>query len=168
MPRGSSFCRDFFLSYLGNFYWHLEVCLRNSLVVQWLVLCPSTEGGMGSIPGRGIKSPESGWSGQKSLPQVSPFLYTFSNLYLSTPTPCPAPWINWFLLTIPHGALNIFLIKYIKFVLWICVCDRVCVKMWTFWEGDQIILIFLSIGPRAMAAPQKYILKWSAEPVVRT
>ena len=38
--------------------------LRNSLVVQWLTLCPSTAGGAGSIPGRETKIPPARRHGQ--------------------------------------------------------------------------------------------------------
>ena len=34
-------------------------------MVQWLGLRASTAGGSGSIPGRGTKSPEATWYGQK-------------------------------------------------------------------------------------------------------
>ena len=37
----------------------------SSLVVQWLGLCASTTGGMGSIPGGGTKIPHAAWCGQK-------------------------------------------------------------------------------------------------------
>ena len=33
--------------------------------VQWLGLCASTAGGMGSIPGQGTKIPHAVWHGQK-------------------------------------------------------------------------------------------------------
>ena len=38
--------------------------LGTSLVVQWLGLCASTAGDMGSIPGRGTKIPQAMWHGQ--------------------------------------------------------------------------------------------------------
>ena len=38
-----------------------------SLVVQWLRLCASTAGGVGSIPGRGTKTPHDAGSGQKKF-----------------------------------------------------------------------------------------------------
>ena len=38
-----------------------------SLVVQWLRLCASTAGGMGSIPGWGTKIPHDAGSGQKKF-----------------------------------------------------------------------------------------------------
>ena len=37
-----------------------------SLAVQWLRLCTSTAGGMGSIPDRGTKIPYALWHGQKT------------------------------------------------------------------------------------------------------
>ena len=42
-----------------------EVWTGTSLVVQWLRLCTSTAGGMGSIPGRGTKIPHATWHGLK-------------------------------------------------------------------------------------------------------
>ena len=36
-----------------------------SLVVQWLRLCSSTSGGLGSIPGEGTKISHATWHGQK-------------------------------------------------------------------------------------------------------
>ena len=36
-----------------------------SLVVQWLRLCSSTSGGLGSIPGQGTKIWHATWRGQK-------------------------------------------------------------------------------------------------------
>ena len=35
------------------------------LVVQWLRLCSSTSGGLGSIPGQGTKISHATWHGQK-------------------------------------------------------------------------------------------------------
>ena len=35
------------------------------LVVQWLRLCSSTSGGLGSIPGQGTKISHATWPGQK-------------------------------------------------------------------------------------------------------
>ena len=37
----------------------------NSLAVQWLGLCASTAGGMGSIPGQGTKIPQAEQGSQK-------------------------------------------------------------------------------------------------------
>ena len=37
----------------------------NSLAVQWLLLCASTAGGPGLVPGRGTGIPQSVWCGQK-------------------------------------------------------------------------------------------------------
>ena len=47
-----------------------NICLMkewmgNSLAVQWLGLCASTEGGTGSIPGWGTKIPHAAWRSQK-------------------------------------------------------------------------------------------------------
>jgi hypothetical protein len=39
--------------------------LGTSLVVQWLILCASTEWGMGSIPGQGTKIPHAVRHGKK-------------------------------------------------------------------------------------------------------
>ena len=36
-----------------------------SLAVQWLRLCPSSAGGMGSIPVKGAKIPHAVWCGKK-------------------------------------------------------------------------------------------------------
>ena len=41
-----------------------------SLVVQWLRLCASTAGGMGSIPGQGIKILHGLWCSQKTNQQT--------------------------------------------------------------------------------------------------
>ena len=41
-----------------------------SLVVQWLGLCASTAGGMGSIPGGGTKIPHAPWYGQKQKEKI--------------------------------------------------------------------------------------------------
>ena len=38
---------------------------ETSLVVQWLRLCSSTSGGLGSIPGQGTKISHATWHGQK-------------------------------------------------------------------------------------------------------
>ena len=35
------------------------------MAVQWLRLCPSTAGGLGSIPGQGTKIPHATWYGEK-------------------------------------------------------------------------------------------------------
>ena len=40
-------------------------CVGNSLVVQWLGVCTSTAGGMGSIPGRGTKILHATWPQRK-------------------------------------------------------------------------------------------------------
>ena len=34
-------------------------------MVQWLGLCASTAGGMGSVPGQGTKNPQAVWCGQE-------------------------------------------------------------------------------------------------------
>ena len=52
----------------GCYGWELMpwcIILRTSLVLQWLVLCASTAGGTGSIPGQGTKIPHAMWCGQK-------------------------------------------------------------------------------------------------------
>ena len=41
----------------------------NSLAVQWLGLCALTAEGLGSIPGRGTKTPQATWRGQKKTQQ---------------------------------------------------------------------------------------------------
>ena len=38
-------------------------------MVQWLGLCASSAGGMGSIPGWGTKIPHATWHGQKTKKQ---------------------------------------------------------------------------------------------------
>ena len=40
-----------------------------SLAVQWLRLCISTAGGMGSIPGGGTKIPHAAWRDQNQNPK---------------------------------------------------------------------------------------------------
>ena len=48
-----------------NFIIYKIEIIGNSLVVQWLGLHASTEGGMASIPGRGTKIPQAAGCGQK-------------------------------------------------------------------------------------------------------
>lgn len=38
---------------------------ENSLVVQWFTLHVSTAGGIGSVPGQGVKTPWAAWCSQK-------------------------------------------------------------------------------------------------------
>ena len=49
------------------FYISRTKALRTSLAVQWLRLCTSNAGGMGSIPGQGTKIPHAAWCSQKKL-----------------------------------------------------------------------------------------------------
>ena len=48
-----------------NLLFILKIIIGTSLVVQWLRLQTSIAGGMGSIPGLGIKIPHAIWHGQK-------------------------------------------------------------------------------------------------------
>ena len=43
----------------------MNSCLRIRDMVQWLGLCPSNAGGVGSIPGQGTKIPHVLWCSQK-------------------------------------------------------------------------------------------------------
>ena len=65
------------------------------LEVQWLRLCVSTAGGLGSIPGRGTKTPHAAWCGQKKKkiffsalwPPLFPLLCIVYLHYASTKPP---------------------------------------------------------------------------------
>ena len=52
-----------------------------SLVFQWLRLCTSTAGGMGSIPGQGTKIPHSAWCSQKEKNGPKTLTYTSLKKY---------------------------------------------------------------------------------------
>ena len=43
----------------------MYIVIGTSLVVQWLRLCASSAGSMGSIPGQGTKIPHAMWRGKK-------------------------------------------------------------------------------------------------------
>ena len=43
----------------------IRLAYRNYVKVQWLGLCTSTAGDVGSIPGRGSQIPQAFWCGQK-------------------------------------------------------------------------------------------------------
>ena len=58
------FINLFVLRYLKTLFKNLK--LRNSLVVQWLVLHSFTAKGLSSIPGQGTKIPHAVWQGQKN------------------------------------------------------------------------------------------------------
>ena len=45
--------------------------VKNSLAMQWLVLCVFTAMGPGSVPGRGTKIPQAAWHGQKTKRKTS-------------------------------------------------------------------------------------------------
>ena len=44
---------------------HLKFITWTTLAVQWLRLCTSSAGGVGSIPCRGTRIPDATWHGQK-------------------------------------------------------------------------------------------------------
>ena len=48
-----------------NVYKEIRNILGTSLVVQWLRLCTSNAGGMGSIPGQETKIPCAAWCGKR-------------------------------------------------------------------------------------------------------
>ena len=50
---------------LGSVVTKFKRELGTCLAVQWLRLCTSTAGGMGSVPDRGAKIPHAAWGGQK-------------------------------------------------------------------------------------------------------
>ena len=44
-------------------------------MVQWLGLCVSTAGGLGSIPGRGTKTPQDTWHSQKKKKEKKIYIH---------------------------------------------------------------------------------------------
>jgi hypothetical protein len=57
-----------------------ETGLGNSPAVQWLALCPSTSGHMGSISGRGIKIPKHCQGREKGLKLCTDLAYDLGHV----------------------------------------------------------------------------------------
>ena len=69
----------------ANAYW-------TSLVVQWLRLCASTAGGLGSTPGWGNRIPHAAWPAKKT--QTNKLLSSSPIIYIFPPGPSSKFWTH--------------------------------------------------------------------------
>ena len=101
--------------------WLRRNILGSSLGFQWLGLCVSTAGGMGSIPGWGMKIPQTMWHGQKKKKKrtlIAKWHELFLSLYLCL--------LQWDSVALPNKRLNLFLNSLNSGLS----CDMICPEEW--------------------------------------
>ena len=125
--------------------------LGSSLGFQWLGLCGSTAGGTSSIPGWGMKIPQTMWPGQKKKKNVH-WLQKWHELFLPL-----------YLCLLQCDSVALLIKRLSLFLSGLnsgLSCDMICPEEWGGGDGVTVTSLGLKTSHIALLALETLALPW--------